>query len=73
MAISYFVFFLGLIINRVISIELFFVWQVSFFSLGALNKVHPILSGMFGMEAVSGYNWNSNKDNRYIPDRINSI
>ena len=63
----------SLFINKIASLELFFLWQVSFFSLGVVDKVNPVFSGIFWIRKVNGYNWVEPSDNRFVNDRINAI
>lgn len=49
------------------------LWQISFLSIGVVDKVNPFLSVLFKAQMVNGYNLISPTDNRYVPDRINAI
>ena len=49
------------------------VFQVAFLSVSNVDKVHPLLSFLFGLKAVHGYTWTPDRDNRNVPQRVNAI
>jgi hypothetical protein len=70
---SYVVIVLGIFLDKIIGVELFGVWQVSYFSASNVDKINPMLYYAHDDIWSNGLDFVSNKDNRNVPDRINLI
>ncbi len=54
--ISYILLFVGLVCDKVIGVELFGVWQISFLALATVDLVQPLLSPLLDLKILNGYN-----------------
>jgi hypothetical protein len=64
---TYLIYLIGIFVNKIITAELFCLWQVGYFSLSSIWQINPVLYYDNDAYLSNGINVLKNYDNRELP------